>query len=228
MRNVARSNKPTPGNTPTLYLHSIYTSTLITLHIFYLMPVYPHNSLHPYVTGSLALSLPPFPIFPPFIFCTLLWFPELCYFNSPSLPQPTNSSCHHQRVFSRHWAQSLGIPQDKLYYTLDMHVSGLKHIPRCLTIAWWEINSDDSVSSVSPSLLQVHHVLLQMIHYFKLLLLCNYLPNKMNASCEPLFTALILVLVGKAHRYGAARIKNGALPVNVSHFIKDGLWMCHR
>lgn len=47
-----------------------------------------HDLLHSYTIMPVALNrLAPFPTISPFIFCTLSWFPELCYFN---LPPPSN------------------------------------------------------------------------------------------------------------------------------------------
>lgn len=47
-----------------------------------------HDLLHSYTVVPVALNrLAPFPTISPFIFCTLSWFPELCYFN---LPPPSN------------------------------------------------------------------------------------------------------------------------------------------
>lgn len=81
-----------------IYLHRIHTVTLITLLPFCFIPVWSHNSANSYKVVPFPPSLPPTSAG----CCGSQWF---AISTLPPFPHPTNSSCHHQRDFCRHWVQ---------------------------------------------------------------------------------------------------------------------------
>lgn len=130
-------------------------------------------SLHSYVTESLALCLPPFP--PSFPSSSA----HCC--GSQSFAISTHPPSHNQQIpaatikeFSADARESLEIPQDKLYNTLDMHVFGLKYISWCLTILWWRNNSNNSNLFFPYSSVPRIHIYVFIIFYFKWFTTLNY------------------------------------------------------